>query len=160
MDIAYALSDFYEGIYSSKRHTRSLALKWYKGVPIPNNTNTLYLALTQAEKATLISQGYGREAGSRTLTIHEAQGLTYKDVVIVRLVGGVPDLMKSLPHAVVAISRHTVSCTYYTDVFREDAVAGLITAAQKATDETIQRLQPAMWARDTAAINTMLQDSP
>ena len=27
MDIAYALSDFYEGIYSSKLHTRSLALK-------------------------------------------------------------------------------------------------------------------------------------
>ena len=41
----------------------------------------------------------------------------------------------------VAISHHTVSCTYYTDVFREDAVAGLITAAQKATDETIKRLK-------------------
>ena len=77
------------------------------------------------------------------------------------MVGGVPDLMKSLPHAVVAISRHTVSCTYYTDVFREDAVAGLIIAAQKAADETIKdyNLRMAMWARDSAAINTMLQNS-
>lgn len=137
-DVAYALSEIYSGIYSSQSLIKSLSLKRYMGAEIPATDDTLYLVHTQAEKALLISQGYGMQPGSRTLTIHEAQGLTYETVVIVRTTSRQTDLIKSVPHAVVAISRHTKSCTYYTDSTNDDATARLILRSENATTTRIQ----------------------
>lgn len=54
MDVAYALSEVYDGIYSSKSRIRSLDLKVYTGETIPKDkNNTLYLTYTQKEKALL-----------------------------------------------------------------------------------------------------------
>lgn len=159
MDVAYALKDIYKGIYSSKSQVRSLSLKKYTGAEIPNAENTLYLAFTQAEKELLISRGYGEKTGSRTLTIHEAQALTFERVVIVRAEDQQLLLHSSVPHAVVAISRHTVDCVYYTDCV-EDAIAGLITKAESAATSKIrdQNLRMAIRNRDEAVITAMLAD--
>lgn len=85
MDVAYALSEVYSGIYSSRPVVKSLIRKPFKDEQIPKSlSNTLYLVHTQGEKQSLTIEGYGKGEGSRVLTIHEAQGLTYGRVVIVR----------------------------------------------------------------------------
>ena len=137
-DVAYALSEIYSGIYSANTRTRSLTLKRFSGAAIPKSERTLYLVHTQAEKAYLISQGYGNDEGSRTLTIHEAQGQTFETVIIVRTVPKKSHLLQSVPHAVVAISRHTKTCVYYTDSSNDDATARLILRAERATMDNIR----------------------
>lgn len=137
-DVAYALREIYSGIYSAKPIIKSLSLKRYKGSVIPREDGILYLVHTQAEKASLISQGYGTQKDSRTLTIHEAQGLTYETVVLVRTNSRKSHLIESVPHAVVAVSRHTKTCVYYTDSIKDDAIARLILNAEAATEARIR----------------------
>ncbi|KAJ0179059.1 hypothetical protein K1T71_005834 [Dendrolimus kikuchii] len=58
LDVAYAMSDVYSGIYSSKNQARSLELKRYSRGRIPTElANTLYLTHTQSEKESLIKLG-------------------------------------------------------------------------------------------------------
>lgn len=159
MDVAYALSEIYSGIYSSKSCVHSLKLEKYTGSRIPQDSkNTLFLVHTQAEKETLISKGYGSGEGSRTLTIHEAQGLTYETVVIVRTTARRQQLHESVPHAVVAVSRHTVSCVYYTDD-GEDATGRFVRRAMTASTKEIMsyNAKMAMKRRDTAVVEAILE---
>lgn len=158
MDVAFALGEIYSGICSSKARVRSLKVKTYGSETIPNSRNTLYLVHTQAEKELLVSQGYGLEAGSKTLTIHEAQALTSEKVVIVRAATKHLQLHSSVPHAVVAISRHTDECIYFTSNCEGDAVARLIRRAETATTHAIwdYNLKMAMRNRNKAIIEAML----
>ncbi|XP_052741604.1 uncharacterized protein LOC128198763 [Bicyclus anynana] len=138
MDVAYALSEVYEGIYSSKSRAKSLELRNYTGSRIPKDTdNTLYLTHTQGEKETLKAEGYGSGKDSRVNTIHEAQGATFEEVIIVRTTSKKIELHDSVSHAVVAVSRHTSSCTYYTDD-KSDAIAYFISKAMSATTAEIR----------------------
>lgn len=138
MDVPYAINQVYKGIYSSRPQTRSLTLKRYTDARIQETSpDTLYLVHTQAAKSSLIGQGYGKGEGSRVLTIHEAQGLTYPYVVIVRTTANKLSLYNSVPHAVVAVTRHTNTCVYYTDD-SGDAIARLIRRAESATDTKIR----------------------
>jgi hypothetical protein len=79
--------------------------------------NTHYLTFLQAEKETLIS--HLRTKGipaDRVSTVHEAQGGTYKNVILVRLQRTANEIypggVRSASYIVVAISRHTESFTY------------------------------------------------
>ena len=159
MDVAYALSEVYSGIYSSKCLVHSLTLERFTGARIEKTLpNTLYLVLTQVEKKSLIHEGFGIGENSRTLTVHEAQGLTYETVVIVRADTSKMQLHDSVPHAVVAISRHTQRCIYYTDN-TDDAIARFITRAQAATASKIRdyNLRMAVKARDEATIKIIVR---
>ncbi|XP_060809452.1 uncharacterized protein LOC132901769 [Amyelois transitella] len=157
-DVAYALGEIYSGIYSAKNLTRSLKLKEYGGAVIPKLNDTLYLTHTQAEKELLIGQGYGTNSGSCTLTIHEAQGRTFETVVIVRTTSKKSNLLMSVPHAVVAISRHTKTCVYYVDNTKNDAVARFIQRAERATDASIRdyNLKMAIWNGDDVTRDSIL----
>jgi hypothetical protein len=138
-DVAFALSEVYCGIYSSNIRAKSLTLKKFTGVEIAKSERTLYLVHTQAEKASLIGQGYGNDEGSRTLTIHEAQGQTFDHVVIVQTIPNKQSiLLQSVPHAVVAVSRHKKTCVYHTDNPNDDATARLILRAESATEANIR----------------------
>ncbi|CAK1604660.1 unnamed protein product [Parnassius mnemosyne] len=157
MDVAYALSEIYNGIYSSRSQVHSLERKRYTGVVIPGTLpNTLYLVYTQAEKESLTSQGYGSGPGSRILTVHEAQGLTYGTVVIMRTTTEKHKIYDSVQHAVVAVSRHTVSCVYYTDDC-DDATGRLIESAMAATTNRIKEynLKMALKSRDAAVVEAL-----
>ncbi|GBP96899.1 hypothetical protein EVAR_84152_1 [Eumeta japonica] len=77
---------------------------------------TLYLAHTQAGKTELKAMGCGQGKESRVLTIHEAQGLASKNVVIVRTASKKAEIYNSIQHAVVAITRHTENCIYLTRI--------------------------------------------
>lgn len=159
MDVAFALRDIYCGIYSSKQIVHSLKVKRYTGAHIPKNSaNTLYLVHTQKEKALLKSQGYGQGQGSRTLTIHEAQGLTSESVIIINTKSRRISLHDSVPHAVVAVSRHTVSCVYYTDT-DDDAIGRFANRAMKASAIKVvnYNLKVALYHEDRAVANSLIK---
>ncbi|KAG7297537.1 hypothetical protein JYU34_019550 [Plutella xylostella] len=153
MDVAYALKEVYSGIYAATARIQSLQLKRLTDAVIPKSqTNTLFLVHTQEEKETLTSQGYGEGMGSRVLTIHEAQGLTYESVIIIRTKDKIK-LHDSIPHAVVALSRHTTACTYYADD-TEDAIGNLAKTAITAPKKRIleYNLKMAVKNRDEEVI--------
>lgn len=136
-DVAFALSEVYDGIFSSSHRTRSLELKKFTGAHIRKDSKgTLYLTHTQREKQDLKSMGYGTGPGSRVNTIHEAQGLTFDTVVVVRTKRNKIQLHDSVPHAIVAVSRHRLSCTYYSDD-SSDAISRFILKAANAKDVDI-----------------------
>ena len=154
IDVAYALNNIYKGIYSSKSRVRSLKLERYSGVNIPKTLpNTLYLVHTQKDKRALKTTGYGEGLGSRVLTIHEAQGMTYDMVVIVRASTKKLPIYDSIQHAVVAVSRHTVECVYYTDD-GGDAIGKLVgRAVQTETRRLIEyNMKMAMHHRDMEVV--------
>ncbi|GBP29741.1 hypothetical protein EVAR_94579_1 [Eumeta japonica] len=98
-----------------------------KGLP-----NTLYLTYTQVERESLVTQGFGKHEGTRVLTIHETQGLTSEGTVIVR-VAAKHKLHDSVPHVLVAIGRHTVSCMHYT-ADGKDAIGRFMKRAVAASE--------------------------
>ncbi|GBO99732.1 hypothetical protein EVAR_70801_1 [Eumeta japonica] len=137
MDVAYVLNDVYSGIYSS--------LTWGPGHcewrDIVTRTSrkisqTHFLTYTQVEKESLVSQGYEKGEGTCVLTIHEAQGLTSEGTVIVRITEKhkTHDIVS---HAMVAITRHTVSCVYYTDN-GEDAIGRFMKKAVAENENKIK----------------------
>nr|QNJ34552.1 ORF2 [Bemisia tabaci virga-like virus 1] len=134
-----------------------------------NAKNTLFLTHMQADKDQMIVDGYGRGSGSKVMTVeermnelsvnekglkarkkrderpsvmtpHEAQGLTYDHVICIRRSVKPLKIFDSEPHAIVTISRHRKTFTYYTDV--NDAVARLV---QNVTDrDTMLRYNEVM----------------
>ncbi|KAF9406252.1 hypothetical protein HW555_013311, partial [Spodoptera exigua] len=161
MDVAYTLGEIYPGIYSSRTtqsRVHSLRVERYTGAKIPRLAqNTLFLVHTQEEKADLASQGYGSGEGSRLLTIHEAQGLTSDCVLVINTKTRRLQIHESVSHAVVAVSRHRVSCVYYTDD-ADDAAGRLIKRAMEANTKMVvdYNLKMAMKHRDAPIIEEML----
>lgn len=158
MDVAFALKDVYSGMYSASSRVRSLELVGYSEAAIPKDQpNTLYLVHTQEEKGSLTTQGFGSGQGSRVLTIHEAQGLTSERVYIIQTNPFRLRLHESIPHAVVALSRHTNTCVYVTD-HSDDAIGRFIEKAMAATSERIREhnLGMAMSHRDMTIVDEML----
>ncbi|XP_046977642.1 uncharacterized protein LOC124543462 [Vanessa cardui] len=163
MDVAYAISDVYRAIYSANPVVHSLKMDRFTGAKIPTDqAGTLYLVYTQEEKKLLIDQGYGRGEGSRVMTIHEAQGQTYGEVIIVQTRRVGLSIHRSVPHAVVAITRHTNTCAYYTDCY-DDAIGHFIGRAVGATSKTIMEhsLKMAIHQRNNTvaeAVLTLIRD--
>lgn len=162
LDVAYTLSKIYSGIYSSKTtlsRIHSLRVEGYSGARIPVSAkNTLFLVHTQEEKSLLAGQGYGSGEGSRILTIHEAQGLTYDSVIIINTKVRRHHIRESVSHAVVAVSRHRVSCVYYTDD-ADDATGRLAKRAMNAPPKLVvdYNLKTAMQNRDAPIVDAWLR---
>ena len=157
MDVTYALNEVYNGIYSARQITRSLRKSRYTGASIPiDSPNTLYLVHTQAEKADLTRKGYGKGENSRTLTINESQGLTYEFVVIIQTKAIKNALHDSISHAIVALTRHTKGCIYYTDA-EEDAIGRFIRRANEGsvTDIVEHNIKMAISYRDEEAMDIL-----
>ncbi|GBP37727.1 hypothetical protein EVAR_23777_1 [Eumeta japonica] len=137
MDVVYALNEVFSDIYSSMTRVRSLRMERYSDAKIPKDLpTTLYLTYTQVEKESLITQGFGKGEGTRDVTILEAQSLTSEGTLIVR-VAATHKLHDSVSHAVVAITRDTVSCVYHTDDV-EDTIERFIKRAMAASENKIK----------------------
>ncbi|XP_050563633.1 uncharacterized protein LOC126913011 [Spodoptera frugiperda] len=162
MDVAYTLSDIYSGIYASKSslsQVHSLSVRGYTGAQIQATAkNTLFLVHTQEEKTSLVNKGYGSGEGSRLMTIHEAQGLTCDSVIIINTKSRRLQVHNSVSHAVVAVSRHTNSCVYYSDD-AEDAIGRFAKKAMDAPTKTVvdYNLKTAMQHRDASVIEPLLK---
>lgn len=74
-------------------------------------SHDVYLTYRQDEKAKLKKL---LPAGSNIMTIHESQGLRFRDVALIRLKINDLDIYKSTPHHIVAVSRSSNSFVYYT----------------------------------------------
>ncbi|CAH2091712.1 unnamed protein product [Euphydryas editha] len=157
-DVALAINEVYKNIYSSNPIVRSLRMERFTGTRIPERQDgTLYLVFTQEEKKTLLSQGYGTGRGSSVMTIHEAQGQTREGVIIIQTKTRRLRIHDSIPHAVVAVTRHTKTCVYYTDD-GGDAIGRFVQRAVEATSKEIleHTLRMAIQKRDTAVIEDVL----
>ncbi|CAH2095166.1 unnamed protein product [Euphydryas editha] len=69
----------------------------------------------QEEKKFRMDQVYGTVKESRIMTIYEAQGHTYSEVVIVQTKTERVRINQTMPHPVVVLTRHTNTCVYYAD---------------------------------------------
>ena len=130
--------------------------------PVPGDLKyPLYLTFTQEEKESLIAQGWGGETGSKVLTIYESQGLTSATVIVVNTKSIRLQLHDSVSHAVVAISRHTDTCTYYSEG-KDDAVKMLIRNATGATTKHIveYHLKMALKDRNAAVASSTIAVMP
>lgn len=159
LDVAYVLNEIYSGIFSAVPRVRSLSLETYDESRIPKKPNTLYLVHTQTEKLMLIDLGFGKVEGSQVHTIHEAQGLTFKSVIIVRTAKKKTQLHSSVSHAVVAITRHTHSCVYYTAGCEDDATARFMQRALSATSSQIKdyNINMAIRSRNLVVADSLLE---
>ncbi|CAH2095981.1 unnamed protein product [Euphydryas editha] len=158
-DVALAINEVYKNIYSSNSIVHSLRMESFTGARIPEREDgTLYLVFTQEEKKTLLNQGYGTGRGSSVMTIHEAQGQTRERVIIVQTKARRLRIHDSVPHAVVAVTRHTKTCIYYTDD-GGDAIGHFVQKAVEATSKEIleHTLKMAIQKRDTAVIENVLE---
>ncbi|GBP35296.1 hypothetical protein EVAR_20669_1 [Eumeta japonica] len=142
----------HNGIYPCKIQVRSLQLKRYSDTKIrKDHRKTLYLTHTQIEKKSLIAQEFRKREGSLVLSVHEAQGLTSKGMIILRT-------MDSVPHAVVTIVCHTIRCVYYIDE-SEVAIDRLIKKAVAASENKIKdyNAKMAIRNRDKAVIDIIMK---
>nr|QHA33734.1 polyprotein [Atrato Virga-like virus 1] len=136
IDVTYALHELYPGLCTKSTVSVSMLRKPYsseKAAIRKDLVDCLYLVHFQADKDNLIREGYGVGRGSKVLTIHEAQGLTFKHVVCVRTNSKALALYDKTEYAVVAISRHTLSFVYYSD--QSDAITKLIARAKLSDSE-------------------------
>lgn len=129
-DVTYILKSFYPGITTTSRQVRSICHTRFTGqVPQPQIPDTLYLTFTQREKhfvKTLLP------SESRVLTVHEAQGATSSDVVLVRLDGVSTRLADQEAYVIVALTRHTRRFTYVSSC-KPDLVTNLISQLKGLT---------------------------
>lgn len=125
IDVCYALSLFYPGIHTINNTVLSMIKLPVNESTLRNVENTLFLTLTQKEKTNLQAKGIGCNDSSKLLTVHEAQGQTFEHVILVRLNNKHLEIYNSIEHAIVAISRHTLTFKYLSSV-GEDMVSKLI----------------------------------
>lgn len=157
-DVAFAISEVYDVIYSSSPIIHSLRMEGFTGSRIPvKQDRTLYLTFTQEEKKALLSRGYGAGEGSRIMTIHEAQGQTSENVIVVQTRAERLSIHDSVSHAVVAVTRHTNTCVYYSDN-KDDAIGHFVRRAVEANSKQIleHSLKMAIHNRDAVVIEDVL----
>lgn len=105
---------------------------------IPKVREAQYLTFTQSEKEEMI-QYLGKTQNWSVSTVHEAQGKTFDDVILVRLKETANEIYpggrKSEPYTVVATTRHRRSLIYYTKA--EDALYGDINEMMHVMEDTL-----------------------
>jgi len=84
----------------------------------------LIMTFTQVEKLIIKEQLKGTECN--VLTIHEAEGQSHVDVVLIRLTHHENEIYDSLPHCIVGITRHKRNIYYYTPI-EDDTVSKILT---------------------------------
>jgi hypothetical protein len=115
IDVCYILSNYYKEIFTTNQTIRSIRPTISNGDFLQLEPETLILSFTQAEKKLLLQVLQNKIHKSiKVHTIHEAQGLSYKNVVLVRINIKPLKIYDSIQHVIVAISRHTHSFRYIT----------------------------------------------
>lgn len=137
VDICYALSHHYENITTSNDKCLSILPTARDREFHQIEPNTLILTYTQAEKRILLKTLINYKH-LRIFTIHEAQGLTERRVVLVRIDSKSADIYSSNPHAVVALTRHTESFKYLT-TGDDDEVLRIIKKLEHTDEKSLRQ---------------------
>ncbi|CAH2090120.1 unnamed protein product [Euphydryas editha] len=157
-DIAFAISEVYDKVYMSNPFVHSLRAERFPGAQILGKQDrTLYLVFTQEEKKVLIGQGYGTGEESSVMTFHEAQGHTSEEIIVIQTKSKRLKIHNNVSHMVVAVSRHTKNCAYYSDD-KDDGIGRFVGRALDTTTKEILEytLKMAISHRDTIVIEDML----
>jgi hypothetical protein len=139
IDVCYALAPYYEdrGLSTVNKKVRSIKPTINDGSLYSLRDNPLILTFTQAEKRMLMHT-LKKYPFFKIHTIHEAQGLTARHVVLVRIDSRCLKIYNSIPHIIVSMSRHTESFQYITSTPHEDLVTGIIGEIHKVDDITLR----------------------
>lgn len=115
VDVCYLLSNYYDKISTTNPVFRSISPTISDGSFHLIDEQTLILTFTQAEKK-LMKETLSKNNTSipKIHTIHEAQGLTSPKVLLVRIEQRPLEIFDSIPHLIVALSRHTEHFRYLT----------------------------------------------
>jgi hypothetical protein len=124
VDVCCALSSYYPHIATNNKNSISILPTAKDRVFHQLQPETLVLTFTQEEKRK-VGEALKWNRNTRIHTIHEAQGLTSKRVILVRVDYRNKAIYESTPHAIVALTRHTESFRYITNGLN-DAVIALI----------------------------------
>nr|QWT83772.1 replication-associated protein [Youcai mosaic virus] len=116
-DVTHFLNTRYDGpVTCTSSVERSVSAEVVRGKgalnPITLPLEGKILTFTQADKFELLDKGY-----KEVNTVHEVQGETYEKTAIVRLTATPLEIIsRASPHVLVALTRHTTRCKYYTVV--------------------------------------------
>lgn len=116
-DVTFFLNQKYDGaVMCTSSVERSVGAEVVRGKgalnPITLPLEGKILTFTQADKFELLDKGY-----KDVNTVHEVQGETYEKTAIVRLTATPLEIIsRASPHVLVALTRHTTRCKYYTVV--------------------------------------------
>lgn len=115
VDVCYLLSRYYCGMNTTSRKVCSILPTLSNGEFYQLQSDTLVLTFTQNEKKLICNALKNKcKQPIQIFTIHEAQGLTAKRVVLIRINTKPLEIYNSEPHVIVALSRHTDSFIYIT----------------------------------------------
>lgn len=113
IDVCHILANHYPIIHTTNNTVRSILPMKTSNQFHQLEPNTLILTYTQAEKSMLINTLKVKTLSPIKIhTIHEAQGFTSKNVVLIRINSKPLEIYNSVPHTIVALSRHTNSFIY------------------------------------------------
>lgn len=164
LDVCFALAEFYPGIYSASSVVVSMSLSKFDDEAFRNHPNTLYMTHTQDDKEALVNLGLGTDSGSAVLTVHEAQGLTYEHVVLVRFNKKPLPLFQSTEHAIVAISRHTKTFKYVSQSGEDMVIAFMKKVGYCLTDlsswNECQKIRSNIGLSESRIITSRITDKP
>jgi len=139
-DVGFFLTQFYKPRVvraSGGNPLRSISSKVFKlKTDIPVNGKYQYLTYTQAEKKDLKDYLGSNGLSSDVKTVHEVQGNTYRSVVLVRFDKSSNRLYNSVPHQIVAASRHRAEFFYYSIV--EDSLHARLTDVIGKSDAALK----------------------
>lgn len=136
VDVCFALSHQYENIVTTSGKNISILPTAREGEFHLIEPNTLILTFTQAEKR-ILQRTLSYYKDLHIYSIHEAQGLTVKNVVLVRIDSKPAEIYDSIPHAVVALTRHTESFKYLT-TGDEDEVLRIIRRLEHMDEKSLR----------------------
>lgn len=138
MDVCYILSDFYKNIHTTNRISRSIQPTFSNGEFQSLEKGTLILTFTGEEKC-IIRERLRKYIGSfeyTILTIDEAQSLSNRNVVLVRIDTRPLAIYNSIQHIIAALSRHTHSFRYIT-IGEMDLMFSITNKIQQVKEESI-----------------------
>lgn len=151
IDVTYALAQLYSEITTRNEILRSISPSLTNGEFYQIKPGTLLLTFTQAEKERLVRNLAGKCRDElQVCTVHESQGKTAEHVLLCRINPKPLAVYNSLPHAVVALSRHTKSFQYIT-TNSNDTVSKLIKRGQQLNEKKLKNWHEdrLLRARDT-----------
>jgi len=96
---------------------------------IPKSDTVQYITMYQEDKKILLGAGF-----KNVITSGEAQGETYEHVALVQVDKSRVPLFNSVPHVIVALSRHTKSFVFYTpEMYGSNLVTSAIVRGNDVT---------------------------
>ncbi|AAA47082.1 136K protein [Pepper ringspot virus] len=139
IDVALSLDRFYTGKVVTKNNVlRSMTTKRISSKEqVTMEKGVQYLTFLQSEKKEIATMLALRKIEAAVNTVHEAQGKTFKKVILVRTKVTDDVLARGQEYRIVAISRHTQAMVYET--VKDDEVSRLIAETSSLPKASLMR---------------------